>query len=127
MSSKDGLNELLRISSKAPHIAAKAMERTMRIAKDLCQETTAFRDETGNLRRSIDAGVVEYSETSVVGALSAGYPDHGDSARYAGWVELGHGGRAPAPPHPYIAPTMRTVDGMNVIAMEWLSELAAVL
>lgn len=124
MASQDGLMELLRLASLAPVMAERAMDRTMVVARDICRETTAFRDETGNLRRSIDSGVVESTQSYVVGALSAGYPGHGDSARYAGWVELGHGGPAPAPPHPYIGPTMKIVHAMGVLAMEWVVQMS---
>jgi len=89
---------LQRNMSKA---ANAAMRQTMQYAKETAKETTSFQDRTGQLRRSIQAGLTEEATPSmpvVVGALSAGYPEFGykntvgkfiSTELYAPIVELG--------------------------------------
>jgi len=125
--SDDGRVKMLKLIDQMPHIALMAVESTMAVAKDLCKQTTAFVDRTGNLRKSIDAGVVTAGAMEVTGALSAGYPEHGDTEIYAGLVELGHGGRYQASPHPYIEPTMELVHSTNVLASKFVEAMVQVL
>lgn len=81
--------------------ANAAMRKTMQYAKETAKETTSFQDRTGELRKSIQAGLtVEASPTwpMVTGALSAGYDQFGytdptgrhvSTSVYAPIVELG--------------------------------------
>lgn len=125
--SDNGHAKMMKLIQQMPIISLAAMEGTMAHAKDLCKNTTAFKDRTGNLRRSIDAGVVDADGNSVTGALSAGYPEHGDSDVYAGLVELGHEKPNRAAPHPYISPTMDIIIGTGVLANQIIEKLAAAL
>jgi hypothetical protein len=122
---RDAYVNMLLLINAMPSIAKAAMEKTMDTARDICKETTAFRDRTGNLRRSIDAGVEGANQSGVTGVLSAGSSEHGTSDEYAGFVELGHYGPYPAAPHPYIAPTMQQIIGSGVLAHNLTEEFTA--
>jgi len=125
--SDDGRSKMLKLIAQMPSIARTAMESTMATAEDLCKQTTAFQDRTGNLRKSIRAGIVFADATYITGALSAGYPEHGDTEIYAGLVELGHEGPHRAAPHPYVGPTMDLIDNTNVLGNQLSAEIGKAL
>lgn len=123
----DGKERLMHLMLSARKIATAAMQKTMDEAKAICKDTTAFKDQTGDLRRSIDAGLTDADGNQIEGILSAGSPNHGRSHEYAGLVELGHEGPNRAAPHPYIEPTMVQVDDTGVLANNLIGEFNAEL
>jgi hypothetical protein len=84
---------LQRLLIQVPRWAEQAMAYTTLWMETRAKATSAFQDQTTNLRNSIQGGVVEATGDVVEGALSAGYPGFGASMEYAPYVELG------TPPH----------------------------
>lgn len=84
--------------SIARQIASAVAVKALQNAK----ETDAFTDRTGALRASI--GVRESSGRA--GREGRAFELYA-KAPYAGLVERGHGGPAPAPPRPFLRPALR--------------------
>jgi hypothetical protein len=76
-----------------PRWAANAMAYTALWMEQRAKATTAFNDQTGNLRNSIQAQVTEQTALVVEATLAAGAPGIGATMEYAPYVELG------TPPH----------------------------
>ena len=109
-------------------MAERAMEVTMQEAEAQGKRTTAFRNYTGRLRRSIRAGLTKHTPDRIAGALTAG--DNDAQPGRAGWetpsyeygpmVELGTSRRSP---HPYIWPTMVSIAAQNILGRALQAEL----
>ena|SRR5882724_3664055 len=102
---------LATLAAQLPGWAAQAMAYAMLRAEQIAKATTAFNDVTGNLRNSIQAGVVEATGQTVEGAASAGYPDVGASMIYAPYIELGTSRMAA---RPFIWPSIQQVAAEQV-------------
>ena len=75
---------------------------------DRAKASTAFRDRTGNLRRSIRVEPT-MARRRVRGRLVTVRDGNAEvRVDFPGlFVEFGHGGPRPAPPHPFLRPAMR--------------------
>lgn len=119
------LNELMRradswkIASKALHAGAEVILREMK------QKTTVNPQvRTGDLHNALDySGARLYGKRKYITVgvhrkdweKRAHKPTSGENWYYPAYVEFGHGGPAPAPPHPYIRVSF---DEMHPEALE---------
>lgn len=88
----------------AEHLNDKSKIIAAKIRVD-ARASTAFKDVTGRLRKSIRSRKSRFEEGGHL--VKAGGP----GAMQAWLVEHGHGGPAPAPPHPYLRPALvRNID-----------------
>ena len=90
-------NRLRRISPEV----SRALPRAAREGAELLAEEVERRApvDAGDLKRTVDHRLVEQSATRVVWQTHVG-------RFYAYWVEYGHGGPKPAPPHPFFRPAI---------------------
>ena len=125
----DFLANLERLQTEVPHLAERAMMFAMLRAEQIAKGTTAFNDQTGNLRNSIQAGVTKAQETEVEGALSAGYPGFGASMEYARRIEIGFVGEDALgrhynqAPRPFIWPALQQVAAEKAFERAFENEL----
>ena len=78
-------------------ISKLGLAAAARVARDSARKTTAFKDRTGNLRRSL-----KVRRRFKWVALLANRPE----GAHGHLVELGHGGPFPARPHPFMVPAV---------------------
>ena len=107
-----GLNEVRKTVNRLPasmayEVYGPMAKRVLQAAARRARRSTAFTDRTGRLRASIRVETrpwtyrVQGRRIRVpdgAARLSADFP--------ALFVEYGHGGPAPAPPHPFIRPAL---------------------
>ena len=74
------------------------------IVAKTARETTAFKDQTGALRRSIRTEKSKFKDGGHL--VKAGGKGEWGDARHFVPVELGHGGKNPAPAHPFLRPAL---------------------
>ena len=124
-------DSLARLEAALPRMAERAMAFAMLRAEQIAKATTAYQDQTGNLRNSTQAGVTKATEADVEGALSAGYPGFGASMEYARRIELGFVGEDSLErtynqaPRPYIRPSMDQVTAERVFERAMEAEMQA--
>ena len=102
-------------------MARDAMEYTCETAADEARRTTAFRNYTGRLRKSIKGGLYKTSGPGIVGVLTAGDDDASPgkqgwetpSRTYSVFVELG---TAQRPPHAFVHPTVLEIGYRGVLS-----------
>ena len=87
-----------------------------RVRANLSDDSSPPSNKTGNLSRSIGYKVDEKTGKLI---LYAG----DEEAYYAAWVEFGHLGPHPAPPHPYFFPAIQEVLGTGEMGKEILQDI----
>ena len=111
-----GFDELIREMNKLPGLMAERMQgdgliAAARVVRDEARQTAAFADKSGRLRDSIRASrraqtVYTSAGRKRVPGAAAQVRAGGPGAEQAMLVEYGHGGPHPAPPHPYLEPSL---------------------
>ena len=94
------------------------------LAKEIerrAKATTAFKDRTGRMRRSIKAQKTARTYTVLGRKVKVPFGAARVSVEFPSrFVEYGHGGPAPAPPHPFFRPAIRQVTsgqkGLGIMA-----------
>ena len=76
--------------------------------------------KAGRLRAAINTGHASARKASIT--VGVHRKDWSGEDYYPAYVEYGHGGKHPAPPHPYIRPA---VDAAGDAALERLADLVA--
>jgi len=92
-----GMDKVEKLIAK--HLEENSKKIAMQIAKD-AKASAAFKDQSGKLRKSIKTKKSKYPDGGHI--VKAG----GKGARQAFLVEYGHGGKKPAPPHPFLRPAL---------------------
>ena len=86
------------------------------------KQTRAFIDRSGRLRQSIRTIRIPKVYQTPTGPVRTprGAAAVGSDVFYAPFVEFGHGGPAPARPHPFLGPAERSVrrEALNIAARE---------
>jgi len=123
------IQNLERLQTELPHMAARAMAYTSLWMEQYAKPNAPWTDRTANLRNSIQAGVTRAQEDEVEGALSMGYLGFGESMEYARRIELGFVGEDSLgrtynqSPYPIIWPTVQLAANQHIFERAMQAEL----